>query len=180
MRAVNRATNTFTFSHPDAGGLRAVWASAPPTSFNRCIGIRMNAFHRREGSLFCEEVSLETLAEQYGTPLYVYSRAAITEAFLAYQGALAGREHLICYAVKANSNLAVLNVLARLGAGFDIVSGGELQRVLKAGGDPGKVVFSGVAKQRHEIRRALEVGVHCFNVESEQELESIQEEALAM
>jgi len=133
----------------------------------------MNAFHRREGSLLCEEVSLETLAEQYGTPLYVYSRAAITEAFLAYQHALAGREHLICYAVKANSNLAVLNVLARLGAGFDIVSGGELQRVLAAGGDPGKIVFSGVCKTPSEMRHALAVGIRCFNVESEAELEQL-------
>ncbi len=131
-------------------------------------------------ALFAEEIPVQQLASQYGTPLYVYSRKALETSYQAYHQAMADWPHLICYAVKANGNLAVLNVLARLGAGFDIVSAGELERVLAAGGDPAKVVFSGVAKQRHEIRRALEVGVHCFNIESEQELERIQEEALAM
>ena len=131
-------------------------------------------------TLFAEHVPVEQLAQQFGTPLYVYSRRGLETGFLAYQQAIADWPHLICYAVKANSNLAVLNVLARLGAGFDIVSVGELERVLAAGGDPAKVVFSGVAKQRHELRRALEVGVHCFNIESEQELERLQEEAQAM
>ncbi|WP_257264168.1 diaminopimelate decarboxylase [Endozoicomonas sp. ONNA2] len=130
--------------------------------------------------LFAEDIPVKQLASQYGTPLYVYSRKALEAGYQAYYQAMGNRPHLICYAVKANSNLAVLNVLARLGAGFDIVSVGELERVLAAGGDPARVVFSGVAKQRHEIRRALEVGVHCFNIESEQELEHIQEEALAM
>ncbi|USE39585.1 diaminopimelate decarboxylase [Endozoicomonas sp. SCSIO W0465] len=131
-------------------------------------------------ALFAEAIPVQRLASQYGTPLYVYSRKALEDSYLAYHQAMADWPHLICYAVKANGNLAVLNVLARLGAGFDIVSVGELERVLAAGGDPGKVVFSGVAKQRHEIRRALEVGVHCFNIESEQELQRIQEEAQAM
>ena len=133
------------------------------------------SFHQSE--LNAEQVPVSQLAEQFGTPLYVYSRAGLTEAFQSYKTALEGWPHLICYAVKANSNLAVLNVLAKQGAGFDIVSVGELERVLAAGGDPGKVVFSGVGKQHHEIRRALEVGVHCFNVESEQELDRIQAEA---
>jgi diaminopimelate decarboxylase len=107
--------------------------------------------------LHCENVAASTLARRFGTPAYVYSRAALSANFLAYQQALAGIDHQICYAVKANSNIAVLNVLARLGAGFDIVSGGELERVLAAGGDAAKVVFSGVAKTRDEMRRALEV-----------------------
>lgn len=131
-------------------------------------------------ALFAEQMPVQQLAEQFGTPLYVYSRQALETGYKAYHQALADKPHLICYAVKANSNLAVLNVLARLGAGFDIVSIGELERVLAAGGNPEKVVFSGVAKQPHEVRRALEVGVHCFNIESEQELERIQEEASSM
>ena len=130
--------------------------------------------------LFAEQVPVAQLAQQFGTPLYVYSRRGLESGFQAYRQAMADWPHLICYAVKANSNLAVLNVLARLGAGFDIVSVGELERVLAAGGDPDKVVFSGVAKQRHELRRALEVGIHCFNVESEQELEHLQHEAKLM
>ena len=133
----------------------------------------MNHFHAVDGTLFCEGVALETLADRHGTPLYVYSRAAIEEAFSAYQTALAGHDHLICYAVKANSNLAVLGLLAELGAGFDIVSIGELERVLAAGGDPGKVVFSGVCKNRADMLRALQAGIHCFNVESEAELETL-------
>jgi diaminopimelate decarboxylase len=131
----------------------------------------MTYFSYRSGELFAEDVALATIAECYGTPTYVYSRAALTEHFLAYQNALADRAHLVCYAVKANSNIAVLNILAKLGAGFDIVSIGELERVLTAGGDPGKIIFSGVGKKPSEMERALEVGIHCFNVESEAELE---------
>ena len=140
----------------------------------------MDAFQYHNGELCAEQVPLATIAEQYGTPTYVYSRAYLEQQFLSYQQALAGRRHLICYAVKANSNIAVLNVLARLGAGFDIVSVGELERVLAAGGDPAKVVFSGVAKTAAEMQRALEVGIHCFNLESEAELEQLQQVAAAM
>lgn len=131
------------------------------------------SFSLRDGVWHAEEVSLESVAERFGTPTYVYSRADIESAWRAYDDALAGMPHLVCYAVKANSSLAVLNVLARLGAGFDIVSGGELERVLRAGGDPARVVFSGVGKTEAEMARALEVGVHCFNVESEPELERL-------
>ena len=131
----------------------------------------MEYFPYRDGSLHAENVPVSDIAAAHGTPCYVYSRAALEAAFGEYQGALSGCEHLICYAVKANSNLAVLNVLARLGAGFDIVSGGELERVVAAGADPAKVVFSGVGKQPGEMRRALELGIHCFNLESAAELE---------
>ncbi len=130
----------------------------------------MNPIRRREGRLYCEDVPLEEIARAHGTPCYVYSRAALEATFRAYDRAFAAREHLVCYAVKANSNLAILNLFARLGAGFDIVSGGELARVLAAGGDPEKVVFSGVGKSEAEMRAALEAGIHCFNVESESEL----------
>ena len=140
----------------------------------------MEWFPSRDGQLFAEQIPVTRIAEQFGTPAYVYSRAGFEAGYKAYEDALAGWPHLICYAVKANSNLAVLNVLAKLGSGFDIVSIGELERVLRAGGDARKVVFSGVGKQRHEIRRALEVGIHCFNVESEVELERIQAEAEAL
>jgi len=132
-------------------------------------------FNHRNGVLCAEDLPLTEIAEQFGTPCYVYSRAALEENFLAWENALKDVPHLVCFAVKANSNIAVLNLLARLGAGFDIVSVGELERVLLAGGDPGKVVFSGVGKLRHEIERALEAGIHCFNVESETELELIQQ-----
>lgn len=135
----------------------------------------MDCFTHQNGELYAEQVSLADIAKRYGTPTYVYSRAYLEQQFLSYQSALAGREHLICYAVKANSNIAVLNVLARLGAGFDIVSVGELERVLAAGGDPAKTVFSGVAKTAEEIERALDVGIHCFNVESIAELERINQ-----
>ena len=134
----------------------------------------MQAFHNRDGQLFAEGVALSAIAERFGTPTYVYSRAHIEAQYRAYADALAGMPHLVCFAVKANSNLGVLNVLARLGAGFDIVSRGELERVLAAGGEPGKIVFSGVGKSRDDMRRALEVGVHCFNVESVDELERLQ------
>ena len=130
----------------------------------------MNFLHRRANRLHLEEVPLAHLAESYGTPLYVYSAGALTAAYQALEGALAGVPHRICYAVKANPNLAVLRHFARLGAGFDIVSGGELARVLAAGADPGRVVFSGVGKSRTEMRAALEAGIHCFNIESEAEL----------
>ena len=133
----------------------------------------MSIFTYQNGALHAEQVSLAALAEQHGTPLYVYSRAALEQHFNAYRDALGDWPHLVCYAVKANSNLAVLNVLAQQGAGFDIVSQGELERVLAAGGDASKVVFSGVGKQAAEMARALEVGVYCFNVESEAELERL-------
>ncbi len=137
----------------------------------------MDAFQRRDGELFAEGVALSAVAQRFGTPTYVYSRAHIEAQYNAYADALQGTPSLVCFAVKANSNLAVLNVLARLGAGFDIVSGGELERVLAAGGRAKRVVFSGVGKTRADMRRALEVGVHCFNVESTDELERLQEVA---
>ncbi|MGB1382867.1 MAG: diaminopimelate decarboxylase [Porticoccaceae bacterium] len=124
-----------------------------------------------------EDVPLHTIVQQYGSPCYAYSKKAISENFLDYQQAMGSRDHLICYAVKSNSNIAVLQTLAKLGAGFDIVSVGELERVLMAGGDPTKVVYSGVAKTAEEMRRALEVGIHCFNVESESELRLLNETA---
>lgn len=130
----------------------------------------MNNLHRIDGRLHLEDVALDTLAERFGTPLYVYSRQALETAYQAYSDAFAATPHLICYAVKANSSLAILNLFARLGAGFDIVSGGELARVLAAGGDPGKVVFSGVGKTADEMRAALDAGILCFNVESASEL----------
>ncbi len=134
----------------------------------------MEAFSYRDGQLFAEGVALPALAQRFGTPTYVYSRAHIEAQYRAYADALSGMPHLVCFAVKANSNLGVLNVLARLGAGFDIVSRGELERVLAAGGKPERIVFSGVGKTRDDMRRALEVGVHCFNVESTDELERLQ------
>lgn len=133
----------------------------------------MNCFMLRNGCLHAENIALPDVAKRFGTPCYVYSRCAIEAAWRAFDKAFAGHDHLICYAVKANSNLAVLNLLARLGSGFDIVSGGELERVLIAGGEPAKVVFSGVGKTEAEMRRALEVGILCFNVESEPELERL-------
>ena len=140
----------------------------------------MDAFNYRNGELFAEGVALTAIAERFGTPTYVYSRAHIEAQYNAYANALSGMPHLVCFAVKANSNLGVLNVLARLGAGFDIVSRGELERVLAAGGQADKIVFSGVGKTRDDMRRALEVGVHCFNVESTEELERLQVVAAEM
>ncbi|MGJ3442101.1 diaminopimelate decarboxylase [Pseudomonas sp. Je.1.5.c] len=140
----------------------------------------MDAFNYRDGQLFAEGVALSAIAERFGTPTYVYSRAHIEAQYRSYTDALQGVEHLVCFAVKANSNLGVLNLLARLGAGFDIVSGGELERVLAAGGRADRVVFSGVGKTREDMRRALEVGVHCFNVESTDELERLQVVAAEM
>lgn len=130
----------------------------------------MKFFEIKNAELHAESVPLSDIAAQYGTPCYVYSRAALTAAYQKFEQAFAGRDHLICYAVKANPNLAILNLFARLGSGFDIVSGGELKRVLAAGGDVSKVVFSGVGKSAEEIRFALSAGILCFNVESESEL----------
>lgn len=135
----------------------------------------MDYFNYREGQLWAEEVDLAAVARDWGTPCYVYSRATLERHWKAFDAALQGHPHLVCYAVKANSNLAVLNVLAKLGSGFDIVSVGELERVLRAQGEPDKIVFSGVGKRRDEIERALEVGIRCFNVESEAELDLIAE-----
>ena len=131
----------------------------------------MEYFPYRDGAMYAEDTPVSDIARQHGTPCYVYSRRALEGAFRQYQQALAGCDHLICYAVKANSNLAVLDALARLGAGFDIVSAGELERVIAAGGDPAKVVFSGVAKKPEEMALALELGIACFNLESAAELE---------
>jgi len=137
-------------------------------------------FEYRGGALHAEDVPLADIARRHGTPTYVYSRATLTRHYRAFDQALAGAEHLICYAVKANSSLAVLQVLARLGSGFDIVSGGELARVLKAGGDPRKVVLSGVGKTAAEMRQALVTGIHCFNVESAAELARLNEIAVGL
>jgi len=134
-------------------------------------------FQYRNDMLHAEQVPLADIAARFGTPCYVYSRAALTDSYNQFANALHGRNHLICYAVKANSNLAILNIFARLGAGFDIVSGGELQRVLAAGGDARKVVFSGVGKSVAEMRMALEAGILCFNVESAAELGRLNEVA---
>lgn len=133
----------------------------------------MDHFEYREGRLYAEGAAVSDIADHCGTPCYIYAQATLERHWNAFDEALGGAPHLICYAVKANSNLAVLNVLARMGSGFDIVSVGELERVLLAGGDPGKTVFSGVAKRSDEMRRALEVGIRCFNVESLPELERL-------
>jgi len=140
----------------------------------------MNPFDYRGARLYAEGVALADIAAQVGTPCYVYSRAHIETQWRAFDRAFKDRDHLVCYSVKANSNLAVLNCLARLGSGFDVVSLGELERVLAAGGDPGKIVFSGVGKGAPELRRALEVGIHCFNVESAAELDRLNEIAGAL
>lgn len=133
----------------------------------------MNAFSYRNDELCAEAIPLAQIAAQYGTPCYVYSRTALTRAYREFAEAFRSREHLICYAVKANSNLAILNLFARLGSGFDVVSGGELQRVLAAGGSASKVVFSGVGKSEQEMALALSYGILCFNVESESELQRL-------
>ena len=137
----------------------------------------MSVFSLRNGELFAENVALSQIAGQFGTPCFVYSRAALERAFRDYDEAFGQRPHLICYAMKANSNLAILNLFARMGSGFDIVSGGELARVIAAGGDPAKTVFSGVGKSRDHMRQALAAGVMCFNVESESELERLNDVA---
>lgn len=133
--------------------------------------------YQDDGQLWAENVALTQLAEQFGTPLYVYSRATLERHWHAFDKSVADHPHLVCYAVKANSNIGVLNTLARLGSGFDIVSGGELERVIAAGGDPAKVVFSGVGKTEAEMKRALELKIKCFNVESEPELERLNKVA---
>jgi diaminopimelate decarboxylase len=135
----------------------------------------MSNFSYKNGALYAENVSLSDIAEKFGTPTYVYSKAALLENFFSYADTCKGRDALVCYAMKANSNLAVLNLLARHGAGFDLVSGGELLRVLAAGGDPGKCLFSGVGKSRDEIRLALFHNILCFNVESISELHRLNE-----
>ena len=140
----------------------------------------MHAFHYRRGRLACEEADLNRVADQFGTPLYVYSRRTILDHFHRLDHSLAALDHQICYALKANSNLAVIRLLAEQGAGFDIVSGGELYRVIKAGGDPSKCTFAGVGKTREEIEYALRSGVHSFNAESEEELHSINDVARAL
>jgi len=140
----------------------------------------MNSFFYRNGVLHAEDASLESVAEKFGTPCYVYSRAALVSAFRAYSDAFSPRDHLVCYAVKANSNIAILNLFARMGSGFDIVSIGEMERVLKAGGDPARIVFSGVGKRADEMRAALSAGILCFNVESEGELERLDLVAKSM
>ena len=135
----------------------------------------MDHFNYRDNILYAEEVPVAAVVREFGTPCFIYSRATLERHFNAYKQALSGIPSLICYAVKANSNLAVINVLARLGAGFDIVSGGELERVLMAGGSPDKIIFSGLGKTVVEIEKALSVGIHCFNVESMAELDRINE-----
>ncbi|MFP5344206.1 MAG: diaminopimelate decarboxylase [Gammaproteobacteria bacterium] len=140
----------------------------------------MTCFTYRNGQLYAEDVALQDVARAHGTPCYVYSRAALEANWRAFDQAFAGHDHLVCFAVKANSNLAVLNLLARLGSGFDVVSGGELERVLAARGEARKVVFSGVGKREDEMQRALEVGILCFNVESEAELQRLNRVAGGM
>ncbi len=135
----------------------------------------MHPLHYQNQELYLEDVSVAEIAKQFGTPCYVYSRAALEENWRQFNNALANQPHRICYAVKANSNIAILNILAKLGSGFDIVSVGELERVIFAQGDPKKIVFSGVGKKSEEIIRALEIGIYCFNVESEEELERLQQ-----
>ena len=138
----------------------------------------MEHFSYKDNSLLVEDASIAAIVERYGTPCFIYSKAALEQNYQAYEKAFEGHSHLICYAVKANSNLAVLNVLAKLGAGFDIVSGGELERVIAAGGDTKKVTFSGLGKTTQEIYKALDKGIHCFNIESEAELFRINEIAV--
>ena len=135
----------------------------------------MDYFAYRDGQMFAEDVSVNQIAEQFDTPCYVYSRATLERHWHAFNEPLKAHDHLVCYAVKANSNIAILNLFARLGSGFDIVSVGELERVIAAGGEPGKIVFSGVGKRADEMRRALDVGIYCFNVESEAELDLLNE-----
>ena len=135
----------------------------------------MDHFQYCDGQLYAEQVPLEQIADQIGTPCYVYSRATLERHWHAFDGAFGDYPHLVCYAVKANGNLAILDLLARLGSGFDIVSGGELRRVIAAGGEPSRTVFSGVCKQSWELREALIAGVRCFNIESEGELEQLSE-----
>ncbi|HFD11227.1 MAG TPA: diaminopimelate decarboxylase [Crenotrichaceae bacterium] len=140
----------------------------------------MDYFSFKNQQLYAEDIAVSRIAEQYGTPCYIYSKATLERHWKAFDNGLQSHPHLICYAVKANSNLAVLNILARLGSGFDIVSIGELERVLKAGGEPDKIVFSGVGKRHDEIQRALEIGIRCFNVEVVDELDRINRVAASL
>jgi diaminopimelate decarboxylase len=140
----------------------------------------VNTFGLKNGTLHAENVALSRVAAQFNTPCYVYSKAALTQAFTDFKAGLVGTNHLVCFAVKANPNIAILNLFAKLGAGFDIVSGGELARVLAAGGDPQKIVFSGVGKNADEMRSALNAGIFCFNVESASELTRLNEVAKSM
>lgn len=137
----------------------------------------MDFFQYKNDQLMAENLPVSDIASQFGTPLYIYSRATLERHWHAFDDALGTHPHLICFAVKSNPNIAILNLMAKLGSGFDIVSQGELERVLAAGGEAGKIVFSGVAKSRQEIARALEVGIRCFNVESVAELERINQVA---
>ncbi|MFQ5458899.1 MAG: diaminopimelate decarboxylase, partial [Myxococcota bacterium] len=137
----------------------------------------MHHFEEREGELYCEDVPVRQVAAQVGTPFYLYSHATLTRHFQVFDQAFAGIDHLICYAVKANDNLAVIRLFANLGSGFDIVSGGELYRVQRAGGDPARIVFSGVGKSAGEIDEAIDAGILCFNVESREELELLNDRA---
>ena len=139
----------------------------------------MDHFNYQGNSLFAEEASVADIAAEHGTPCFIYSRATLEKHYRAYEEALAELPNMICFAVKANSNLAVLNVLARLGAGFDIVSAGELDRVIAAGGDPSRVIFSGLGKKSEEIEKALDANIYCFNIESAAELERINSIAVA-
>src|SRR5690606_10235607 len=162
---------------------RRLWPERSPAAAagaRRDGACPMSSFQYRQHQLYAEDVPLAAIAAEYGTPCFVYSRSQLEQQFRAYQNALGEHPHLICYAVKANSNLAVLNVLARLGAGFDIVSGGELARVLAAGGRADRVIFSGVGKTVEEMQQALEAGILCFNVESLPELERLSAVANAM
>ncbi len=140
----------------------------------------MNSFNLKNGEYYAENVSLAKIADDYATPTYVYSKHALTKAFERFSSGFLGTDHLVCFAVKSNPSLAILNTFAKLGAGFDIVSGGELARVIAAGGDPAKVVFSGVGKTEAEMRFALEAGIFCFNVESASELDRLNAVAASM
>jgi diaminopimelate decarboxylase len=140
----------------------------------------MQPFQMKNGELHVENLPLSQIATEFGTPTYVYSKEALTSAFKLFDAGFEGTDHLVCFAVKSNPSLAILNLFAKLGAGFDIVSGGELERVIAAGGDPSKVVFSGVGKTELEMRRALELGIFCFNVESSGELERLNQVAGSM
>ncbi|HSH96926.1 MAG: diaminopimelate decarboxylase [Methylophilaceae bacterium] len=140
----------------------------------------MNSFTLKNGELHAEDIALSALAAEFSTPCYVYSKAALESTYERFKAGFAATDHLICFAVKANPNIGILNLFARLGAGFDIVSGGELARVLAAGGDPAKIVFSGVGKTETEMRAALEAGIFCFNVESDAELERLNRVAASL
>lgn len=182
MRAQGAVIYTQAAADDRAATGATACGTASPTTNPAIAGpvIMSKYFYYQQDRLFVEGVPLADIARRYGTPCYVYSQAALADGYRQFDSAMAGHDHLICYAVKANSSLAILNLFARLGAGFDIVSGGELQRVLAAGGAAGKVVFSGVGKTAAEMRQALEAGILCFNVESEAELVRLNEVAGTM